>query len=460
MSLKEDNELNKLQNLVKSSLLEINKLKLKIVQIEAEKDSLKETNDTTELESIIVEKNDEITNLVSEVNKYKQIIQSQTSKIEALSLKIDDLNKTQERFEDLKSSFENDLTNFKNIELKEVKDKLQQEISLNSDKEEEIKQLNQKLINSQDDVLKLSKELDNFKNVNYAEIKNKLEDSQDTVKLRDEEIRNISKSLILSKDKCSKLEFELNDFKNNRFTEIKIRLDKANETIDDKNLEIKSLNNKINEYKEEIANLNSNLISKDSILSLKREIDSRDLDLSEKEIRIKNLKEQSVPKEDYIKVQQEISEKDAQIKRLQEVKTLLQDINSDPVFDKEKIKQTILSGSDKTSGSDVNEIAKLRKELNETKDDVRKLENIKDLYSKLTAPRVKNLTSIQSQVFNILPNKSMTTYEIQQYVNDVAFDNLSFGNITNILKSIERKGYLKSEKLNNDEISWIKLEKN
>ena len=88
MSLKEDNELNKLQNLVKSSLLEINKLKLKIVQIEAEKDSLKETNDTTELESIIVEKNDEITNLVSEVNKYKQIIQSQTSKIEALSLKM------------------------------------------------------------------------------------------------------------------------------------------------------------------------------------------------------------------------------------------------------------------------------------------------------------------------------------------------------------------------------------
>ena len=383
MSLKEDNELNKLQNLVKSSLLEINKLKLKIVQIEAEKDSLKETNDTAELESIIVEKNDEITNLVSEVNKYKQIIQSKTSKIEALSLKIDDLNKTQERFEDLKSSFENDLTNFKNIELKEVKDKLQQEISLNSDKEEEIKQLNQKLINSQDDVLKLSKELDNFKNVNYAEIKNKLEDSQDTVKLRDEEIRNISKDLILSKDKCSKLEFELNDFKNNRFTEIKIRLDKANETIDDKNIEIKSLNSKINEYKEEIANLNSNLISKDSILSLKREIDSRDLDLSEKEIRIKNLKEQSVPKEDYIKVQQEISEKDAQIKRLQEVKTLLQDINSDPVFDKEKIKQTILSGSDKTSGSDVNEIAKLRKELNETKDDVRKLENIKELYSKL-----------------------------------------------------------------------------
>ena len=112
--------------------------------------------------------------------------------------------------------------------------------------------MNQKLINSQDDVLKLSKELDNFKNVNYAEIKNKLEDSQDTVKLRDEEVRDISKSLILSKDKCSKLEFELNDFKNNRFTEIKIRLDKANETIDDKNLEIKSLNNKINEYKKKL----------------------------------------------------------------------------------------------------------------------------------------------------------------------------------------------------------------
>lgn len=50
----------------------------------------------------------------------------------------------------------------------------------------------------------------------------------------------------------------------------------------------------------------------------------------------------------------------------------------------------------------------------------------------------------------------MTTYQIQQYVNEVAFENLSFGNVTNILKSIERKGYLESEKTDNDEILWTK----
>ena len=260
----------------------------------------------------------------------------------------------------------------------------------------------------------------------------------------------------MSQDKSNKLESELNEFKNTRYAEIKIRLDKANETIDDKNLEIKSLNNKINEYKEEIANLNSNLTSKDSILELKREIDSRDMALSEKEIRIKNLKDQSVPREDYVKAQQELSDKDAQIKRLQEVKSLLQDINNDPVFDKEKIKQVILSESNKTSEGNSEEIVKLRKELDETKESVKKLEDIKDLYSKLTAPRVKNLTNIQSQVFNILPEEPMTTYQIQQYVNEVAFENLSFGNVTNILKSIERKGYLESEKTDNDEILWTK----
>ena len=56
MSLEEDNELNKLQNLVKSSLLEINKLKLKIVEVEEEKNLLKNNNESDKLKLIIEQK--------------------------------------------------------------------------------------------------------------------------------------------------------------------------------------------------------------------------------------------------------------------------------------------------------------------------------------------------------------------------------------------------------------------
>ena len=62
---------------------------------------------------------------------------------------------------------------------------------------------------------------------------------------------------------------------------------------------------------------------------------------------------------------------------------------------------------------------------------------------------------MQSQIYNLLPDESKSTYEIQKYINKVAFKDLSFGNTGSILKAIEKKGYLTSEE-KDGETYWTK----
>ena len=86
------------------------------------------------------------------------------------------------------------------------------------------------------------------------------------------------------------------------------------------------------------------------------------------------------------------------------------------------------------------------------------MEKFKFVYDKLTAPQLKNLNSIQSQIYHLLPeDEAMDTLSVKDYLNDLAFKNLSFGNTKNILKSLERKGYVEVAKKENDIFFWQKL---
>ena len=105
------------------------------------------------------------------------------------------------------------------------------------------------------------------------------------------------------------------------------------------------------------------------------------------------------------------------------------------------------------------EVDDLRAEINEYKDSMEEFEKIKDLYEKLTAPQLKNLNSIQSQIYQLLPDdEEMDTLAVKNYINEVAFKNVSFGNIKNILKSLERKGYVEVTKTEDNVTFWKKIE--
>ena len=104
------------------------------------------------------------------------------------------------------------------------------------------------------------------------------------------------------------------------------------------------------------------------------------------------------------------------------------------------------------------EVEKLKQEIEGYKSTVEELEKFKFVYDKLTAPQLKNLNSIQSQIYHLLPeDEAMDTLSVKDYLNDLAFKNLSFGNTKNILKSLERKGYVEVAKKENDIFFWQKL---
>ena len=70
MSFEDSSDMDKLQKLVKSSLLEINKLKMEIVQLKEEQNSLKSSDEfetlKSETEESLKQKDDEISELMKQ----------------------------------------------------------------------------------------------------------------------------------------------------------------------------------------------------------------------------------------------------------------------------------------------------------------------------------------------------------------------------------------------------------
>jgi hypothetical protein len=295
----------------------------------------------------------------------------------------------------------------------------------------------------------------------------------------------------------------MSDEAKNKENEANLKLANTLSAVDDKNMEIQSLNAQIASQNEEILDLKNNLVNKDNLVALQRELDSRDVTIREKDVQIQLLKDKSVSREEYAKVQNELSKKDLQIQRLNEVKDLFFELSDDSFLDNqsqdgvinktsvedrellelndikrelelakenklkiravgdeelENVANLIDSQSNDGASQNNGEVERLKAELEGYKSTVEELEKFKFVYDKLTAPQLKNLNSIQSQIYHLLPeDEAMDTLSVKEYLNDIAFKNLSFGNTKNILKSLERKGYVEVAKKENDIFFWQKL---
>ena len=328
------------------------------------------------------------------------------------------------------------------------------------------------------------------------------------VSSKDNEIQAISNDLKMAENKLTDVQRQLDEAKNKE-NEANLKLANTLSTVDEKNLEIQSLNNQIASQNEEILDLKNNLVNKDNLVALQRELDSRDVTIREKDVQIQLLKDKSVSREEYAKVQTELSKKDLQIQRLNEVKDLFFELSDDSFLDNQsqdgiinktsvedrellelndikrelelakenKLKiravgdeeleniANLIDSSSSDAGAvnalnqnNTEEVEKLKQEIEGYKSTVEELEKFKFVYDKLTAPQLKNLNSIQSQIYHLLPeDEAMDTLSVKDYLNDLAFKNLSFGNTKNILKSLERKGYVEVAKKENDIFFWQKL---
>jgi len=104
------------------------------------------------------------------------------------------------------------------------------------------------------------------------------------------------------------------------------------------------------------------------------------------------------------------------------------------------------------------EINKFNAIIKEMDTHLEESKKIKLYFDALTARPKKDLTSFQSQVYQLLNMDKQTAEDHYNQIIDIGFTELSLSNFNSILRNLERKGYFKSSK-EDGTVFWKKIEK-
>lgn len=85
-------------------------------------------------------------------------------------------------------------------------------------------------------------------------------------------------------------------------------------------------------------------------------------------------------------------------------------------------------------------------------------EKIKQYFDALTARPKKDLTSFQSQIYQLIGTNKCTSKDHYKQIASIGFTELSMDNFNSILRNLERKSYFKSSK-EDGTVFWEKIEK-
>lgn len=104
------------------------------------------------------------------------------------------------------------------------------------------------------------------------------------------------------------------------------------------------------------------------------------------------------------------------------------------------------------------EIKDLQDLLNVQNRKIEELQKIKYYFDALTSKPKKDLTSFQSQVYQLLPEEEDTLENLYTHIIEIGFTELSSENFEHVLHNLERKGYFQSFN-HDDDIYWKKIDK-
>jgi hypothetical protein len=104
------------------------------------------------------------------------------------------------------------------------------------------------------------------------------------------------------------------------------------------------------------------------------------------------------------------------------------------------------------------EIASLKDIIKQQNERINELLKIKSYFDALTAKPKQDLTSFQSQIYQLLPDRENTSENLYTHVTGIGFRELSNENFEHVLRNLERKGYLESFNLD-EKVLWRKVDK-
>lgn len=249
-----------LQNLIRDCLLELNRLKFDLTELEIAK-----ARDTTP------QKIQELENHI--LNKEKEV--------SLIKFKAED-------------------------EISLLKKQLEEKDALIKNQEDRIYELDY-VNNSLDEIKEyFAEQLRDYKKKELAEVNERLNESFKSIAEKDAQINTLSRTIDDYKIQVIKLE-------NN--AEFKSRISDLERELEYKNIELSEKNNMITAKENEVSLLRESTIPKDNYINLQKELSF--------------LRESTIPKEDYISLQKELSSRDDKIKRLEEINNFFNELQEE-----------------------------------------------------------------------------------------------------------------------------------
>ena len=321
-----DSEKEALQSLVRSCLLELNKLKFDLTQLEVEKANDNSASRIQELEQDIVDKEKEVSVIKfkteEEVNQLKSQLEEKDLLIKNQEDRIYELDYVNNSLDEIKTYFAEQLKDYKKNELSEVNERLNESYKSMAEKDAQINSLSRTIDDYKIQIIKL--ENDAGAQQEIMELEKQIEFKNRELQQKDNEITTIDNQLTLLKEQSipkqdyenlqAQFESEMAAMDN----EITLLKERSIPKEDYDNLK-KLLENEVASMDSEINALKENSIPREEYVSLQKYLES---EISVRESELKYLKEQSVPKADYInlqnQLQNEITTKDNELKYLKE----------------------------------------------------------------------------------------------------------------------------------------------
>lgn len=321
-----DAEKETLQSLVRSCLLELNKLKFDLTQLEVEKANDNSASRIRELEQDIVDKEKEVSVIKfkaeEEANQLRNQLNEKDLLIKNQEDRIYELDYVNNSLDEIKTYFAEQLKDYKKNELSEVNDRLNESYKSIAEKDAQINNLSRTIDEYKIQVIKL--ENDAGAQQEIMELQKQLELKDRELQQKDNEITTIDNEMILLKQQTiPKQDYDNleTQFKNeiaamdNEISNLK----EQSIPKEDYNSLKQLLENEVAAMDNEINALKENSIPREEYVSLQNYLES---EISVRDSELKYLKEQSVPKSDYVdlqnQLQNEINAKDNELRFLKE----------------------------------------------------------------------------------------------------------------------------------------------
>ncbi|MCQ2970976.1 hypothetical protein SAMN05216439_1386 [Methanobrevibacter gottschalkii] len=364
MELGMDVEKDTLQSLIRSCLLELNKLKYDLTELEVERANDNTPQRIKELEKDIVDKEKEVSVIKfkaeDEINLLKKQLGEKDILIKNQEDRIYELDYVNNSLDEIKEYFAEQLRDYKKKELADVNERLTDSFKSIAEKEATINTLSRTIDDYKIKVIKLENNVESQAQI--LELEKQLELKENEIRIKDSEINKMDgeldnlKQQTIPKDEYVNLQSKFKSEITAMDAEI---TNLKQETIPKKDYEhlqskfdseIKNLDNQINSLKEntipkdeyvslqtrfenELSARNSELeylkersIPKEDYLTLKTQLQN---EISSRENELRFLKEQTVPREDYLKLQNELTKKDGKIKRLEEINAFFNELQEE-----------------------------------------------------------------------------------------------------------------------------------